>query len=101
MSADDKILQQAIDKIINKQNDYFIKQFEILTAHQQRVLLAICEENKNVFTTDFAEKFHLSPVSSTQRSLQRLLKEGILTKSGEIYNFNDPFFRLWLKKMLA
>lgn len=100
MSADDKIMEQAINKIINNQNDYFMKQFEILTAHQQRVLLAICEENKNVFTTDFAEKFHLSPVSSTQRSLQRLLKEGILTKSSDVYNFNDPFFRLWLKKML-
>lgn len=101
LSADESILEQAIDKIINNQSDYFTKQFEELTAHQQRVLLAVSEENKNVFTSDFAEKFHLSPVSSTQRSLQKLLKEGVLTKSGDIYNFNDPFFKLWLKKMLA
>ncbi len=99
--ANDNLLERAINKIINNQNDYFMKQFEELTAHQQRVLLAVSKENINVFTSDFAEKFHLSPISSTQRSLQKLLKEGVLTKSGDKYNFNDPFFRLWLKEMLA
>jgi AAA+ ATPase superfamily predicted ATPase len=98
--VDDAILEQAINKIINNHNDYFMKQFEELTAHQQRVLLAVCEENKNVFTSDFADKFHLLPASSTQRSLQRLLKDGVLTKSGDIYNFNDSFFRLWLKRLM-
>jgi len=99
-TADDMVLERAVDKIINNQGDFFMRQYEILTSHQQRVLVAVCEENRNVFTSDFAERFHLTPISSTQRSLEKLLKEGILSKSGDTYNFNDPFFRLWLKKRI-
>jgi len=94
------LLDNAINKIIMNQNDYFMKQYEELTAHQQRALVAVSEDNKNIFTSEFAEKFHLSPVSSTQRSIQRLLKDGILTKDGDTYNFNDPFFRLWIRKYI-
>ena len=95
------VLDNAIDRIVMNQNDYFVSQYEELTAHQQRVLLAVCEENKNIYTSEFAERFHLNPVSSTQRSIQRLLKDGILSRSADSYNFNDPFFRLWLIKTIA
>lgn len=97
---DDILVDSAVDKIILNQNDYFMKQYEDLTAHQQRVLVAVSRENKNLFTAEFADKFHLSPVSSTQRSVQRLLKTGILSKNGDTYDFNDPFFRLWISKHL-
>jgi DNA-binding MarR family transcriptional regulator len=98
---DDEVLENATGRIIMNQNDYFMKQYEELTAHQQRVLLAICEENKNIFTAEFAGRFHLTPVSSTQRSVQRLLKDGILSKNADTYNFNDPFFRLWIRKIMV
>lgn len=97
---DEEILERAIEKIITNQSDYFMKQFEVLTAHQQRVLLSLCQENRNIFTSDFAEKFHLGPVSSTQRSIQRLIKEGILTRQADVYCFNDPFFKRWIEKTL-
>lgn len=97
---DKDVLENATDRIIMNQNDYFMKQYEELTAHQQRVLLAICEENKNIYTSEFAERFHLTPVSSTQRSVQRLLKDGILSKNADTYNFNDPFLRLWIRKIM-
>lgn len=98
---DNTLVDAAINKLIMNQNDYFTKQYEELTAHQQRVLVAVSEENKNLFTAEFADKFHLSPVSSTQRSVQKLLKTGILTKNGASYDFNDPFFRLWVRKQLT
>jgi|APMed6443717190_1056831.scaffolds.fasta_scaffold51713_1 AAA+ ATPase superfamily predicted ATPase len=98
---DQVILNKAINKIVMNQNDYFMNQYERLTAHQQRVLLAVCEESKNIYTSEFAERFHLNPVSSTQRSIQRLLKDGILSKNADSYNFNDPFFRLWLIKTIS
>lgn len=97
---DENVLENAIARIIMNQNDYFMMQYEKLTAHQQRVLLAICEENRNIYTTEFAERFHLTPVSSTQRSVQRLLKDGILSRNADSYNFNDPFLRLWIRKIM-
>ncbi len=95
------VLEKAIDRIMTNQNDYFMKQYEELTAHQQRVLLAICEENKNIYTSEFAGRYHLTPVSSTQRSVHRLLKAGILSKDADVYNFNDPFLRMWLQRIMS
>jgi DNA-binding MarR family transcriptional regulator len=98
---DEAVLDRAIEKIITNQSDYFVKQFEVLTNHQQRVLLSLIKENRNIFTSDFAEMFHLGPVSSTQRSVQRLLKEGIVSRQKDAYCFNDPFFRMWIEKTLV
>ena len=98
---DEVCLDKAIEKIITNQSDYFTKQFEILTTHQQRLLMAVSEENKNIFTVDFAERFNLTPASSTQRSLQRLLKDGILSRHADAYFFNDPFFKLWIKRTMV
>ena len=93
------VTKKAIDKIVNNQNDYFLAQYENLTPYQQKVLKAIHEKNSNVFTKDYSEQYHLSPVSSIQRALERLLKEGILEKQGNIYQFTDPFFKIWLEDM--
>lgn len=98
---DQSALGRAVDKIITNQTDYFMQQLEELTTHQQRVLLAVSVENKNLFTASFAERFHLSPVSSVQRSLQKLLKKGILTKHERTYFFTDPFFKLWIERELS
>ena len=96
---DESVLKKAIGKIVNNQNDYFLAQYESLTSYQQKVLKAIREKNSNVFTKDYSEQYHLSPVSSTQRALERLMKEGILEKQENIYQFTDPFFKIWLKDM--
>lgn len=95
------VLEKAVSRILTNQIDYFMKQYEELTAHQQKVLLAICKENKNIYTSDYAGRYHLTPASSTQRSVQRLLRTGILSRDADVYNFNDPFFRMWLKSSMA
>jgi uncharacterized protein len=96
---DKKILEKAVSKIITNQNDYFITQYENLTTHQQKVLKAISIENKNIFTSGFTERHHLSAFSSVQRSLERLLKSGIILKQSDQYLFTDPFFKRWLETL--
>jgi AAA+ ATPase superfamily predicted ATPase len=93
---DHNVLEKAVSRILTNQIDYFMKQYEELTAHQQKVLLALCQENKNIYTSEFASRYHLTTQSSTQRSVHRLLKAGIISRNADIYTFNDPFFRMWL-----
>ena len=95
-SLDEAVLEKAVQKIIINQTDYFTSQYERLTLHQQNVLKAISVENENIFNAGFTEKYNLNAISSVQRSVERLLAEGILARQQNTYLFTDPFFKMWL-----
>jgi AAA+ ATPase superfamily predicted ATPase len=97
---DEETLERSVDKIVINQTDYFTAHYEKLTLHQQIVLKAICKENENIFSARFIEKYNLTAVSSVQRSIERLINESILDKTDNKYLFTDPFFKIWLNKML-
>jgi AAA+ ATPase superfamily predicted ATPase len=93
---DEAVLRKAVQKILINQADYFTSQYERLTLHQQNVLKAISVENENIFNAGFMEKYNLNAISSVQRSVERLLAEGILARQQNAYLFTDPFFKMWL-----
>jgi uncharacterized protein len=93
---DEETLEKAVYKIVINQTDYFSAQYERLTVHQQNVLKAICIENENIYNSGYAERYNLTAVSSVQRSVGRLLSDGILVRQESKYLFTDPFFRKWL-----
>lgn len=93
---DEAVLRKAVQKIVINQTDYFSSQYERLTLHQQNVLKAISVECENIFNAGFTEKHNLNAISSVQRSVERLLAEGILVRQQNTYLFTDPFFKMWL-----
>lgn len=93
---DEAVQRKAVQKILINQADYFTSQYERLTTHQRNVLKAISSENENVFNAGFVEKYNLNAISSVQRSVERLLAEGILVRQQNTYLFTDPFFKMWL-----
>jgi hypothetical protein len=95
-TLDEAVLGRAVHKIVINQADYFTSQYERLTLHQQNVLKAISVENENIFNARYTEDHNLNAISSVQRSLERLLTEGILARQQNAYIFTDPFFKMWL-----
>ncbi|MHC1776952.1 MAG: ATP-binding protein [Lentimicrobium sp.] len=95
----DHILNKAVDKIVTNQNDYFASLYEKLTSYQKKVLKAIHADPMNILSSDYSRRFRLSSASSTQRASERLVKDGIIEKVGDIWQFTDPFFRIWLNGM--
>lgn len=98
-TLDDSVLSNAINTIVTNQIDYYLSYFEKLTANQQKILKAIHLENKHIFTTAYALRFQLSSISSTQRAIERLLKDGVIEKQASSYHFIDPFFKIWLERV--
>ncbi len=98
-TLDDSVLNRAINIIVINQLDYYLSYFEKLTPNQQKVLKAIHLENTNIFTTTYAKKYRLSSASSTQRAIERLVKDGMIEKQANRYHFTDPFFKIWLERM--
>jgi len=97
---DENILEYAIDKIINNQQDYFAALYEMLTSYQQKVLLAIAVEPENIFSQEYSKKYHLSALSSTQSAVEKLIQHNIIEKQSGRYHFPDPFLKLWLQKLI-
>ena len=98
-SLNDKVLMMAVDKIVNNQHDYFLNLLENLTSYQQKVLKAIEANGENILSSDYSERNRLKSPSSTQRAVERLIKDDIIEKIDNTYFFRDPFFKVWLKKM--
>ncbi|MEA3499397.1 MAG: ATP-binding protein [Candidatus Marinimicrobia bacterium] len=97
VKINEKILDKAIDKIINNQTDYYVELFEKISNYQKKLLLALIKENSNIFSKDFSEKYNMSSVSSTQRAVNRLIEIGIIEKIGNNFTFSDPLFKRFLK----
>lgn len=98
-SSDDNFLNKAVDKIVTNQNDYFSSLYENLTSYQKKVLKAIHVDNVNVLSSDYSNRFRLTSTSSTQRALERLVKDGMIEKVADNWQFTDPFFKIWLNQM--
>lgn len=98
-SSDENILNKAVDKIVTNQNDYFSSIYENLTSYQKKVLKAINVDNMNILSSDFSNRFRLTTTSSTQRAVERLVKDGMIEKVEDHWQFTDPFFKIWLNQM--
>jgi DNA-binding IclR family transcriptional regulator len=46
----------------------------------------------------FFRKYNIGASSTAFSSLKRLLRNGYITKNGNRYEIDDPFFSLWIKE---
>jgi uncharacterized protein len=93
---DKEIVRNCANKIIDLKSDYYFELFDRQTAYQKKLLKAIAISNQNIYSTDYALKFRLSAVSTTQKAISGLISDGILEKTEREFSFGDPFFRRYI-----
>jgi hypothetical protein len=100
-----KVDEQDIDKsardILNHKSDYYFELFDSFSAYQKKLLKALAQENKNIFSRDYADKYRLSTASTTQKAINVLLNEGVVEKHANLYLFADPFFKRFIIRLKA
>ena len=90
------ILEQAVDRILDNQSDYYFMIYDNLTVYQRNLLLSLTKENEKVFSKGYSQKYNLSSISSIQRAISSLIQNGIIEKVENKYKFTDPFFQRYL-----
>jgi len=95
-SPDDSTLQMAISRIMVNQQDYFQTLWESLSTTQQKTLKGLVVHDKFVFSKEFLNQHKIHTTSGVQRSIEVLMRRGIIDKQNEIFNFEDPFLKKWL-----
>lgn len=94
--TDDSTLQMAISRIMVNQQDYFQTLWESLSTTQQKTLKGLVVNDKFVFSKEFLNQHKINTTSGVQRSIEVLMRRGIIDKQNEIFIFEDPFFKKWL-----
>lgn len=61
---------------------------------------AIAKENgiRQITSKNFINKYSLNTPSSVKAALNALLQNGLVFHSGNIYDIDDIFFKIWLQR---
>jgi AAA+ ATPase superfamily predicted ATPase len=94
---DEEIVEKAVNRVLDNQADYYYTLFDQLTSYQRSVLHAFLQEQENIYSKEYTQKYGLSSVSSTQRAMKRLVELGIVEKIEDNHVFSDPFFPIYLR----
>lgn len=99
--ADSKVIRQAIEEIINYEQEKYEILYGRLTNFQQQVLLSlIAEQHAQIYSASHIKKYNLGNQASIQRAIERLIRDEIIEKEDGEIKFLDKFFQYWLKVKL-
>ncbi len=97
----DTLLAQALEAVLNNQSDYFLQVWSSLSIQQKKLLSALSLDQSNPFSQEFHTKHKLGAISSSQRAMQKLISEQIISKENGNINFGDPLFKLYITSRMA
>lgn len=93
-----EVVTLCAERIIDLKNDYYFELFDKQSAYQKKILTSLLVSGENVFSADYAKRFRLSAISSTQKALLSLVESGIVEKFEGNYFIRDPFFKRFLTR---
>ena len=98
------VLQTAIEEILSDNERDYQRQLALLGLRQKELLFAIAKQGKakQITSSSFIHRHHLSSASSIQSVSKQLLENGWITfyinEQGEkIYTLSDLFLALWIQ----
>ena len=95
---EEKDIKEISLKISEMRSDYYWEIYSRLSGYQKKTLNALYHSDKNIFSKSFAKKYGLNQASSTQRAVKYLITNGIIYKTKDLYQFSDPFFKIFISR---
>jgi len=95
VNASEKILNTAIDQIINTNTPLFQNECEALTSSQLNLLIAISQGERVLTSTSVMTKYRLGTPNNVSKNKILLQKRDIIDKTPDGFEFLDPVFERW------
>lgn len=96
-SLDGAAIRRALETIYAQEGAFYARQLRLLTAFQEKVLVAVAAAGGvETLTSAFMDAAGSSNRSSVKKALSRLVELEILFLHDGRHRFVNPFFRLWL-----
>lgn len=99
-SAEEEDTVLAKEQVLKNQNYAYTSMWDSTKGKQRALLHAMAiSDEKNIFSTDFREKYRLGASSSVARAVEYLEEKGLVEKDSNDYVISDAFFQEWIKRI--
>ena len=93
------MVDESIEELLEQNKVFFQREVEGLTELQLNLLKAIANGVDTGFTKkEVIKKYRLESSANVQGIKKSLLKKDLIDIDGSIITYNDPLFKLWIKK---
>lgn len=94
-----EMVEESIEELLEQNKVFFQREVEGLTELQLNLLKAIANGVDTGFTKkEVIKKYRLESSANVQGIKKSLLKKDLIDIDGSIITYNDPLFKLWIKK---
>ncbi|MBO4464215.1 MAG: ATP-binding protein [Prevotella sp.] len=94
-----EMVEESIEELLEQNKVFFQREVEGLTELQLNLLKAIANGVDTGFTKkEVIKKYHLESSANVQGIKKSLLKKDLIDIDGSVITYNDPLFKLWIKK---
>lgn len=94
-----EMVDESIEELLEQNKVFFQREVEGLTELQLNLLKAIANGVDSGFTKkEVIKKYRLESSANVQGIKKSLLKKDLIDIDGSIITYNDPLFKLWIKK---
>jgi len=97
-TCNEDIIEKSLDQLLNQYEILFIKELDYLSNTQVNFLKALCNEESQLSGKKTIAKYKLGTSGNVTKIKKALIDKEIIDKQGKNISFQDPLFRLWLKK---
>lgn len=98
----DDMLQKAIDELLDQNRLFYQRDLETMTVYQKNFLLAVANGiNTGLTRREVLNEYRLESSANVQGIKKALIARDFIDVDGDIVTFNDPFFKLWIRRNIA
>ena len=96
--CNEDIIEESLDQLLNQYEILFIKELDYLSNTQVNFLKALCKDEAQLSGKKTIAKYKLGTSGNVSKIKKVLIEKEIIDQIGKKVSFQDPLFRLWLKK---
>jgi AAA+ ATPase superfamily predicted ATPase len=94
-----EMIELSIDELLEQNKVYFQREIEGLTELQLNLLKAVANGVDTGFSKkEIIKKYRLESSANVQGVKKAMIKKDLLDVDGSVITFNDPIFKLWIKR---
>ena len=95
--ADDERLESALARLLVSEHTHFSDLWDRATGNQRILLSALAEEPGRPQTRDYQARHGLRGSSTTQKTVDALVRQELVTKRDGLVAISEPFFADWIR----
>ncbi len=91
-------VNDAFERILEIKNDYYWELTNKQTNYRKKILKALSNSSREIFSRNVSEQYNLGATSTTQKALDVFIDDGIIEKFNTNYEFSDPIYKTFIKR---